>query len=75
MNYYIGVDGGGTKTAFALWDERGRLCAHRTAEGSSYREKGTEAVARLMMMVSQPCSGNIPSAFFSSKEPLWRCPV
>lgn len=48
MNYYIGVDGGGTKTAFALWDERGRLCARRTAEGSSYREKGTEAVARLM---------------------------
>ena len=48
MNYYMGVDGGGTKTAFGLWDETGRLRASITAAGSSYRENGVEAVAELM---------------------------
>ncbi len=45
MNYVIGVDGGGTKTAVALADRDGTLIAQTVLESISYREHGMDAVA------------------------------
>ncbi len=36
MKYYIGVDGGGTKTAFALYDENKNIIAQNETEGSNH---------------------------------------
>jgi len=36
MPYYIGVDGGGTKTAYALFNERGELLALREGPGTNH---------------------------------------
>ncbi|MGN0526079.1 MAG: BadF/BadG/BcrA/BcrD ATPase family protein [Acutalibacteraceae bacterium] len=36
MKYYIGVDGGGTKTAFALYDENKNVLAVNETEGSNH---------------------------------------
>ena len=36
MKYYIGVDGGGTKTAFALFDENKNVVAQNETEGSNH---------------------------------------
>ncbi len=36
MKYYIGVDGGGTKTAFALFDENKNVVAELETEGSNH---------------------------------------
>lgn len=45
MKYYLGIDGGGTKTAFLLADENGNTAAQYEARGCSYKEYGMEAVA------------------------------
>ena len=36
MKYYIGVDGGGTKTAFALFDENKNIIEQYETEGSNH---------------------------------------
>ncbi len=36
MNYYIGVDGGGTKTAYALFDEKKNIVASFKGPGSNH---------------------------------------
>lgn len=45
MKYVIGVDGGGTKTAFALADLQGQILAQTVLPSISYREHGMEKVA------------------------------
>jgi len=50
MAYYIGVDGGGTKTAYALFNERGELLALREGPGTNHENLDgayDEATARL----------------------------
>ena len=48
MGWYIGIDGGGTKTAFCLGKEDGKplYCLRKT--GCSYQSIGVEAVADLL---------------------------
>ena len=41
MKYYIGVDGGGTKTAFALFDENKKMLASVTGAGSNHENLDT----------------------------------
>ena len=41
MKYYIGVDGGGTKTAFALFDENKNMLASVTGPGSNHENIDT----------------------------------
>lgn len=41
MKYYIGVDGGGTKTAFALFDENKKMLASVTGPGSNHENLDT----------------------------------
>ena len=45
MKYVIGVDGGGTKTAFALSDLQGNILHETVLPSISYREHGMEKVA------------------------------
>lgn len=48
MKYYLGIDGGGTKTAFLLADEEGRETASAVMGGCSYREIGTDGFGRVL---------------------------
>ena len=58
MNYVIGVDGGGTKTAFALADPSGKILAQTVLPSISYREHGLSTVAqRLREGTEQVLSG------------------
>lgn len=45
---YLGVDGGGTKTAFAVIDDDGRVLAEHEGAGSYYLATGIQAVAGLL---------------------------
>jgi N-acetylglucosamine kinase-like BadF-type ATPase len=45
---FIGVDGGGTKTAFALIDAHGHVVAHVTGDSSYYPEVGVAKVERVI---------------------------
>lgn len=71
MAIYLGVDGGGSKTAFALVDSAGRVLARATAPSSYYFNEGFDVVERVLAQgVSQVCvdSGiqpvDIDAAFF-----------
>lgn len=48
MKYYIGIDGGGTKTAFRLADEDFRPLAVRKKGSASYKQIGRDGVIRLL---------------------------
>ncbi len=48
MKYYIGIDGGGTKTSLAIGDERGKIFLQKKYDGCSYQEIGVEAVIELL---------------------------
>lgn len=48
MGRYLGVDGGGTKTAFVLVDERARVLAEVTGPSCYYFAAGIDLVARVL---------------------------
>ena len=50
MKYYIGVDGGGTKTAFALFDENKKMLDTVTGPGSNHEnlEAGFDAASEII---------------------------
>lgn len=48
MKYYIGIDGGGTKTSLAVGDENGKILLTKIFDGCSYQEIGVEAVVELL---------------------------
>jgi N-acetylglucosamine kinase-like BadF-type ATPase len=48
MGYYLGVDGGGTKTAFLLVDETGRVVAETAGPSTYYFSSGIELVERVL---------------------------
>lgn len=49
MDYYIGIDGGGTKTAFLLADETGRLLASCVRGSASYKQVGMDGVVSMLL--------------------------
>ena len=51
MSYYIGVDGGGTKTQYALFDEKKNMLASVKTEGTNHEtmDGGIPAAARILM--------------------------
>lgn len=54
MNYLIGIDGGGTKTAYILGDTEGHCLQRLTGETISYNSLGIEpAIERLKAHISQ----------------------
>ena len=71
MARYLGVDGGGSKTAFALIDEGGHVLARATAPTSYYFNDGFDVVQRVLAQgVSEICAqvgiepAAIDAAFF-----------
>ena len=48
MRYYIGIDGGGTKTAICAVNEEDFSTTYVQTSGSSWREHGTAGVAQLL---------------------------
>ena len=46
--FYLGVDGGGTKTAFAVIDENGRLLSELSADACNYVQIGKEGFGRVL---------------------------
>ncbi|MGW4096705.1 BadF/BadG/BcrA/BcrD ATPase family protein [Mycobacterium sp. NPDC004974] len=48
MACYLGVDGGGSKTAFALIDDQGRVLARATAPASYYFNDGFDVVENVL---------------------------
>lgn len=62
MKYLIGIDGGGTKTLFALSDLHGQIHALYRTTGSSYKEIGMEAVCDLLVAGIDQVSAGIPSS-------------
>lgn len=55
MKYYLGIDGGGTKTAVLLIDENGRKCASLNTKGSSHRALGVKGVVALFEESIEAC--------------------
>ena len=47
MKYYIGIDGGGTKTAVCAAAQDASLLKYAKTDGSSWREKGADNVASI----------------------------
>jgi N-acetylglucosamine kinase-like BadF-type ATPase len=71
MPIYLGVDGGGSKTAFALIDANGRVVARATAPTSYYFNDGFDVVERVLAQgVTDICGqagilpSDVDSAFF-----------
>ncbi|MEG0305241.1 MAG: BadF/BadG/BcrA/BcrD ATPase family protein [Oscillospiraceae bacterium] len=55
MKYLIGIDGGGTKTAFILCDQDGKKLAHLVGEGTSYSQYGINAVVNTIECYINQC--------------------
>ena len=49
MKYYIGIDGGGTKTSIAVGDDTGWVLHLASYEGCSYQEIGIQPVVELIL--------------------------
>src|SRR4051794_21611566 len=71
MTKYLGVDGGGSKTAFAVIDGDGQLLARATAPSSYYFADGFDVVERVLTQgISDICGqlgigpSDIDAAFF-----------
>jgi N-acetylglucosamine kinase-like BadF-type ATPase len=71
VSRYLGVDGGGSKTAFALIDDAGRVLARATAATSYYFSEGFDVVERVLRQgVTDICRqagiepADIEAAFF-----------
>ena len=48
MKYYIGIDGGGSKTVFAISDESGKILGTALAGSAFYKQIGEEGVIDLL---------------------------
>ena len=58
MEYYIGIDGGASKTQFALCDGEGSVLAQSVSSGASYSEMGVPAVCETLRKgVDELCGG------------------
>src|SRR5439155_10380784 len=53
MPYFLGIDGGGTRTAAALADERGRVLARAEAGPSNPHKVGFEAAQRELLRAAR----------------------
>lgn len=56
MPAFLGIDGGGTKTACQLVDERGRCLAQAAGPGASYRHRGVQPVLDTLAALADECA-------------------
>lgn len=68
MKYYLGVDGGGTKTRYVLVDENMNVCLDKTTGSGYFITLGKEAFINLMLEIKSDvtaiCGDNLEHAFF-----------
>ncbi len=64
-DYYLGVDGGGTKTEFVLCDAAGKQIAHTRLGGSNPNDVGIETTLKLLSQGIESVCGDIPFARIS----------
>lgn len=55
MSYYIGIDGGGTKTKFLLCNEKGQILAEDTQPTSHYFQCGLDGVTNIIKTGIENC--------------------
>lgn len=55
MKYFLGIDGGGTKTAYLLVDENGTCLAEERTSGCSYKEIGINKTVQLLKSGVSQC--------------------
>lgn len=55
MDYFLGIDGGGTKTKFLLCDENGRIVGECTLPTSHFRQCGIEGSAEILKQGTAIC--------------------
>lgn len=55
MGYYLGIDGGGTKTLFCLADERGTVLSTWKTIGISYRQYSMDEVCQRLQEGTRQC--------------------
>ena len=53
--FYLGIDGGGTKTAFALMNEAGEIVTSYETTGCNYYEIGKEGILQLLIHGLSQC--------------------
>ena len=59
--YFLGIDGGGTKTDFLLLDENGKTIAQRKIGTISYKHVGMDYVTELLREnINQILDGMMP---------------
>lgn len=59
MRYYVGIDGGGSKTRFLSIDEDGRMVAEHLSGGTYYRQLGADAVIATLKCGIQAVTGGV----------------
>jgi len=60
--HYLGVDGGGTETVFALMDENEEIIKSHTGDGCYYPDIGKDGVAKVLREGMERClEGIVPS--------------
>ena len=57
--YYLGIDGGGTKTAFALMNEEGDIVSSFETSGCYFPDLGTEGLYKLLLSGIENCAKGI----------------
>ena len=68
--YFLGIDGGGTKTDFLLLDENGKTIAQRKIGTISYKHVGMDYVTELLREnINQILDGN--DAYICLAFPNW----
>lgn len=55
MKYLLGIDGGGTKTAYLLCDEQGHIVSSCFGPGCSYKQHGTQDALETIISHVQQC--------------------
>ncbi len=65
MKYYIGIDGGGTKTVYALFDENRRLLSEVKTAGANHEnlEGSYDAAAEILLMGMRQLLGSVYMGF------------
>lgn len=59
IKYFVGVDGGGTKTAFAVSTADGAIIATHQTIGCSYQALGTDAVIEILSQGVRECLASV----------------
>lgn len=62
MIFYLGIDGGGTKTELALADQQGNIIKNLFAEGCNPMDVGIEKTKQILKAAIYEICGDIPLA-------------